>query len=292
MFAFSADALASLGSETNGTNGTNGVQEADQSLETLDDVVFALFLECRHGPIPGASTAENALASLIRAMQPSPSLAHVELLLVDGKEDAHFATYLGRTAGFGASFGANQADFYMNQNAGLWRAVPIRAKHAAAKLRAELGWHVDTPYSLARYACSVPPLRAIAGVLSDVVGAPAHCAALTARILKRALAVDSPLTHSSPWYGPSTLYIELTTASASAPNVSDAPSVSDDTAVAVDGLLHGNSETIFKMGKGPISIAMLHLTNKAMHSAHSNDAVAVRIAQKQLATALLRSLYG
>lgn len=72
--------------------------------------------------------------------------------------------------------------------------------------------HVDTPYpSFARllnYPLSVPPLRAFAGLIDDRRGTAAHCAALTARILKGGIP-ELNVPNSAPWYGPSTLYLEL-----------------------------------------------------------------------------------
>ena len=288
MFSFSMEAL-SVATITEASSETTSASNTTSELESLDDVVFALFLECRDGPVAGASAAENALASLIKTFQPSPSMAHVELFIADGKGDPHFATYIGRHAGWGFTFGDNQGDFYMNANAGLWRALPIRAKNAAAKLRTELGWHVDTPYSLARYCCSVPPMRSLAGLLSDGVGAPAHCAALTARCLKRALKSESPVSHSPPWYGPSTLLIELSQAH----NVQSAQSECDDkVALSVDTLLHGSADSIGALAADDKKAALLHLSNRAAREAVMGDQVAAKVAQKQLATGLLRSVYG
>lgn len=288
MFSFSMEALSVAAITETSSETASGPSTAPE-IESLNDLVFALFLECRDGPMAGASTAENALASLIKTCQPSPSMAHVELFLADGKGDPHFATYIGRHAGWGFTFGDNQGDFYMNTNAGLWRAVPVRAKKAAAKLRAELGWHVDTPYSLARYCCSVPPMRSIAGLLSDNIGAPAHCAALTARCLKRALKSESPVSRSPPWYGPSTLLIELSQAR----SVQSTPSECDDkVAFSVDTLLHGSSESIGAMGADEKRAGLLHLSNRAVREGVTGDHVAAKVAQKQLATGLLRSVYG
>ena len=295
MFSFSAEALKRVDdSEITVNQAKDGdsrpvISPRDGAVTSMDDVVFALFLECREDATPGASVAENALSTLIRLMQPMPSMAHVEILIADCKGDPHFATYIGRKAGWGVSFGENPAEFYMKVNAGLWRAVPIVSKNAAARVRAECGWHVDTPYSLARYVCSVPPLRSLAGLLKDGVGDPAHCAALTARCLKRAVGRSSPIKHSSPWYGPSTLWLQLTHQSHS--QASHDNGASETTLMYTETLLHGKNESIKELNKAEKNEALLHLTNKTLHAARGSDAVGVKLAQKQLATALLRSIY-
>ena len=302
MFAFSAEALKRAEtSEDAGNEAKDGdsrpvISPRHGAVTSMDDVVFALFLDCRADATPGASTAENALATLIRLMQPMPSMAHVELLIADSKGDPHFATYIGRTAGWGASFGENPAEFYMNLNAGLWRAVPIVSKNAAAKVRSEIGWHVDTPYSLARYVCSVPPLRSFAGLLSDDVGDPAHCAALTARCLKRAMGSSSnPIKKSPVWYGPSTLWLQLTHHNDNHHNhhnqTSHVHGAPESTLVYTETLLHGRNEAIRELSKAEKNEAILHMANRALHAARGSDSVGVKLVQKQLATALLRSIY-
>lgn len=245
--------------------------------------------------------------TVIQTFQPFPSIAHVELLFADERGDPHFATYCGKKAGWGFSFG-NSAKFYTETNAGLWRAVPICAKGIAARLRHELTMHVGTPYSMARYVCSAPPLRALSGLLSDNPGAPAHCATLTARCLQRTLKsfsssiekTSTQLKHSSAWYGPTTLLIELTarsrllaakeTASEVASEV--ASETASETASDVSSLLHGMSETVLKMPSAVKQGAILFLAQKACLSSSTSNAVELKIAQKQLATALLRSVYG
>jgi len=296
MFSFSVEALKRVDGEEETANEAKGgdsrpvISPRNGSVSSMDDVVFALFLECREDATPGASTAENALATLIKILQPMPSMAHVELLIADSKGDPHFATYLGRKAGWGASFGENPADFYMNVNAGLWRAVPVASKNAAAKVRSESGWHVDTPYSIARYACSVPPLRSLAGFLNDGVGDPAHCAALTARCLKRAMG-SSPITRSAVWYGPSTLWIELTSQNNKPVHDHYENTASESTLLHTETLLRGSDDAIRLLDKSEKSDALLHLTNRSLDAARGSDAVGVKLAQKQLATALLRSIY-
>ena len=81
-------------------------------------------------------------------------------------------------------------------------------------MRAECNLHCGTPYppaaSLWQYPMSIWPLRAFSGFLDDRINAPAHCAALSARILRSAFP-RSALPQPSHWYGPSSLYLELST---------------------------------------------------------------------------------
>lgn len=311
MFQFSTDALKQLAlidedpSEkptasfpdppnhpaVNTRNAQNTLDTLDSA--TVEDFVFALFLECRDEPTPGASAAENALSGLIMACQPSPSIAHVELFLADGKGDPHFATYLGRKSGWGFSFGG-ESTFYTDLNAGLWRAVPVYNKGLAARLRHELKLHVDTPYSLGRYACSVPPLRAFASWLPDRPGDPAHCAALTARCLKRALyslGNKALIKRASPWYGPTTLLLELSSCSARLGGV-EKQEVSEEFGGCVNNLLHASSDVVSGLTTEQKNEAVSHLAKRACCAAQSGDSVAIKIAQKQLAVSLLRSVYS
>ena len=75
--------------------------------------------------------------------------------------------------------------------------------------------HYGTPYPPAfllwQYPMSTWPLRTFAGLVDDSVKAPAHCAALSARILRMAVPETAALAHPSHWYGPSSLYLELAT---------------------------------------------------------------------------------
>lgn len=307
MFQFSTDALKQLALIEEDTpekpttsfpgppnNHAVDTRNAQNTLDTFDratveDFVFALFLECRDEPTPGASAAENALSGLIRACQPSPSIAHVELFLADGKGDPHFATYLGKKAGWGFSFG--DSTFYTELNSGLWRAVPVYNKGLAARLRHELKVHVDTPYSLVRYSCSVPPLRAFASWLPDRPGDPAHCAALTARCLKRALRSlgnTALIKRASPWYGPTTLLLEL---SAGSGRLGCVEKVSEEVGGCVNNLLHASSDVVSGLTTEQKKAAVSHLAKRACCAAQSGDAVAIKISQKQLAVGLLRSVY-
>ena len=92
--------------------------------------------------------------------------------------------------------------------------VAIFSIDAVDRVRTECHDHVHTPYPsmsrLLNYPFSVPPLRAFAGWLDDQPGTPAHCAALSARILRSAVPEIS-LPHASHWFGPSSLYLELST---------------------------------------------------------------------------------
>ena len=164
----------------------------------LDSVVYLLCLEGSTEPDPNWSGAEVFIDKLVQLAQPAPSITHCELVIppCEKGDDMHFATYLGAQAGWGRSF-SGQRSFYLGRNAALWRAVPIACANAASKLRTECFKHEATPYSIARYVCSAPPLRAFAGMLSDAVGSSAHCATLSARVLKRTLNEVAPVHSSS-----------------------------------------------------------------------------------------------
>ena len=178
-------------------------------------VVYLLFVD-PDDPNPDWSFFEKALDSLVQALQPLPASTHVELFVPpeDETQDVHFATYMGKSAGWGSAFGGAK-DFYLGNNLTKWRAVPVFAMDAARRLRMEINSapHVNTPYAPVtrafNYIFSTPPLRAFAGWIGDKPGCPAHCASLTARCLQASLP-ETEMAHSSNWYGPATLFLEFT----------------------------------------------------------------------------------
>lgn len=167
-------------------------------------MVYMLAIE-GDGPDRAWRWWERALDAVVQAAQPAPSLTHVELFIppIDEGDDPHFSTYLGKTSGWGSSFG-DGTSFYLDPhgNGPAWRAIPVLASDAVGRLRKECEKHLDTPYGSAyrlfNYPFAVPPLRSLAWLVADEPGSPAHCAALTARCLRRALP-ELELTNSSAW---------------------------------------------------------------------------------------------
>jgi hypothetical protein len=280
---------------------------AIQQLETDDDVVFKtrseyhpavylLALEGSSTPDPAWGLAETALDAVVQLFQPSPAISHVELFIPKNNsfEDSNFATYIGCQAGWGKSFGG-QRNFYLGRNASLWRAVPIAARDASDRVRTEACGHEGTPYSLARYAMAVPPFRAFSGMLPNGVGAPAHCATLSARILQRALQERAP-AHASGWYGPSTLFLEMES-KANTDNTrqfleNSITSTSSDCSPyeetqALHTLLGGSDQDVAALTDAQATRAVSLLTERALQP--GLDATGRRIVQRQLATALLRN---
>ena len=248
-------------------------------------IAWALFLE------PGteaSSAAEACLNAAIEAFQPAPSMMHVELLFCDDRRRLRgFATYLGATANFSDAFG-NQREFYLGNRAGKWRAVPFVIRDGAA-LAAECHHHVDTPYSLSRYLFSVPPVRAISFMLPDTPLAPAHCATVTARLIRR---VDGPkkLVHASAWYAPSTLFLEVTNEknrlAARTELLNHAPAAENQ--AIVDVICRGSDASVGELSKSERMGALRLLSEHAI--ADDIDETKRAISQRLLATALLRCL--
>jgi len=184
-----------------------------------------------------ASWGEAIVDRTVQFGQPYPAVTHCEMWVGERankpSDDNHFSTYLGATTADGKVLGAtwtsglaNSCGFYACGDSvteeitrrmarSSWSAVPIFAPNAAEKLRRECNLHQGTPYPpgflLWQYPMSTWPLRAFAGLADDRVKAPAHCAALSARILRTALPQTVAFAHPSHWYGPSSLYLELTT---------------------------------------------------------------------------------
>ena len=260
----------------------------------LADVVFLLLLDGKSEPNPNWTFAEKVLDGLVQFAQPSPAVTHVELLFPPSSKDKemHFASYIGAKAGFGSSF-HNQRSFYLGENSGQWRAVPITAKKAALRLRTECEKHKDTQYSMLRYVFAVPPLRAIASLLPESVGSPGHCANISAKCLKNALP-ELGIEHSSNWYAPTTLSLELSSDRHTSRTrealeaITHVRSIGEDENIAraVSMLMHNTDEELKALEPHLVRDAIAALSLRAVGG--GLDDVGRRICQRQLATALLR----
>ena len=259
------------------------------------DVVYALFLE-PHDDTPSEWTmSERCVDWAVRTFQPSPAMTHVELLIPpvprDEADRTQFATYSGRIAGWQSDRIDGYA-FYLHHNAGLWRAVPVFAPNAATAVRAECDLEQGVGYSLATYLAGVAPLRWVARFLPDGRRTPAHCATLTARVLKNALGASRAPTRASASYGPATLYHELSAHAAHHTHATGMSFRGIDGAIAgaVESLLRGpmTAEVVQGVGDAGCLESVRALTLRACADLTEGDAISQRLSQKQLATALLR----
>jgi hypothetical protein len=242
-----------------------------------DSVVYVLFLEPRHTADPSWSKLEKCIDFAVKRFQPEPALTHCELLLLpesDGDtKPLQFATYLGKKSAW-------QTDrvegffYYLAENGGRWRAVPVFGREAGQRVREIADLEVGAAYSLSRYLTSVWPSRIFARFMSSENGAPAHCATLVARVLRGAIG----LRHVAAFYGPSSLYNEL---SASSQLPQTAPAKTPESAEA---LLRSPAtfDAIREIGDENCKLAISELTNAVRTAADPRNL------QKQLATALLR----
>ena len=163
-----------------------------------------------------ATFTEALVDYTVQFGQPYPAVTHVELWIGDRptetSEDNHFSTYLG--AKKGALWTSGLTDSKKFYSSAAWSAIPIFATDVERRMRSECNLHCGTPYppaaTLWQYPMSIWPLRGFSGFLDDRINAPAHCAALSARILRSALP-EIALLQPSHWYGPSSLYLELST---------------------------------------------------------------------------------
>lgn len=259
------------------------------------DVVYAMFLEPSPEPDPRWTTAECVIDKAVRLFQPTPALAHCELLVppipLDEGMRTQFGTYFGRQSGWQTDKADNTA-YYLIDCANRWRAVPVFGANAASLIRRECDAELGVPYSLARYVSATPPFRYFANWLPDQRRSPAHCATLTARVLKNALS-DSAPARASAWYGPTTLFHELSgtaTWRGERMGASSYTGMPVETATAVEQLLRGvmSPETVSEVGDVKCLEAVRALTMRAVSALTSGDDVAQQLTQKQLATALLR----
>ena len=128
----------------------------------------------------------------------------------DKIEDNHFSTYLGAKKGALWTSGLTDSKkFYSNP---AWSAVPIYTtdveRRAPPSATCTAARPTRQPPCCGSTRWSIWPLRAFAGFLDDRINAPAHCAALSARILRNAIP-EIQLPQPSHWYGPWSLYLEL-----------------------------------------------------------------------------------
>ena len=221
-------------------------------------------------------------------------MAHCELLMppvpADESLRTNFATYFGRQSAWQTDK-MDGYNYYLVENAGRWRAVPIFNANAGAKLRNEADMELGVEYSLSRYLSAVPPGRWLAKFVSDTRRSPAHCATLTARVLRNS-AVYTPV-HTSAWYGPSTLYHEIAHAATWKSERMGAASWEGmplTTAKHVESLLRGvmTPATVHEVGDSGCLEAVRALTMRACNALVQSDDVSQRLTQQQLATALLR----
>ena len=245
---------------------------------------------------------EAALDTLVQSAQPAPAMTHTELLLPPetDDEDMHFAVYLGKQAHWGSFFGGGKK-FYLDPkgNSKSWRAVPIVGQDAVHRLRAECSKHTGTSYAsmhrLWNYPFSTPPGRSLAWMLDDRVGSPAHCASLTARCLRRAIP-EIGLSQPSGWYGPSTLYLELSRESRmvsykqylAEAETTKAIVELEQASMSADTLLRGSDDSVVALSHDDCKRGVDLLTSKVVDAAVNRDPTAERLMQKNLARALLR----
>jgi hypothetical protein len=270
------------------------------------NVVYALFLESVESKQERLhmSTAEWLVDEAARhfdvATAVPSKVTHVELLVpaVAGSSSGgriHFATYFG---GDGAQWQnrmdkTDGIDFYLVQNGSRWRALPIIINDTVDGVRRAADANIGAPYSLGMYLTSTVALRPLASAWSDKPGARAHCAVVTARVLKMCNTA-TPLKHASAWYSPSSLYNAIYRNSVAISNEGpttalDSSNVSDCT-TAMAHLLHGpmSTETIRSLGDEGCARVIAQLTSNVYATARAGNATDARSAQRDLATGLLK----
>lgn len=259
----------------------------DSASDDCGDVVFALFLK----PHSNADeTFFNRVLNFgIQHLQPSPVMVHVELIVpcsAGSKQPCIFATYIGSKSDWKCDNASNES-YYFGDTAGKWLAVPIFGRNAAKAVRDVCDVSRNVPYSMFRYATALYGLRNFANLVKENTRSPAHCATITARILKEALGKKT-LSHSSAWYGPASLYGELVESLRNQHIRTDGQLVNQKVVEDIDTLLQMPDSDVKACSDARSFNAIRALTLKAAMSAASPDGTEFLLAQKQLATALLR----
>lgn len=288
------------------TEHDTSASEGSAAMTHSCDVVYALFLEPREDADPNWNTLEWLTEVAIKRFSPAPVLAHCELLVPpvpdsDGGR-THFATYMGMGGANWQNRTANKDDgisYYLIENGARWRALPVFGASAAARVRAAADANVHAPYSIGMYVTSAWPMRKLAWVWSDTAGHMGHCATLATRILKEArvgAAAEYMLQqHASAWYSPGSLYTALRHTLATSPlserERSGLVSVQPEAcARASDTLLRAplSYEAVRGVGDAACIDAVRALTLRVCNATEAGDDTAGRIAENQLASALLR----
>lgn len=258
------------------------------------DTAYLIFLEPASEEVERAHPlSQRVLDCAIQTFQPHPPMMHVEVLLPPSPSEQHllhFATYVGSKSGWQLGHAENVQYYLRGENAGRWRAVPVFGTDAVTHIRQECELERGVPYSLARYLSSIYPFRALSSTLSVERRAPAHCATLTARILRHALGEEAPVPQNCNWYGPSSLHT-ATAARAAAISAAwplDAPD--PNTSKHVEQLLRSpeTTETVASVGDIGCAAAVRQLTLRVCSELLGGDSVSRQLAERQLATALLR----
>ena len=120
---------------------------------------------------------------------------HVEIMVMLGNSQSFFSTYADRKTCAWQSF---DPDFY---NAEDWIAVPLcQGFESVSNLVQACQNNIKSKYSFTRYISSTRLMAWTAHILDDSDNAPAHCAGLTARILKRIGMLDQ--SELAPTFSP------------------------------------------------------------------------------------------
>ena len=161
-------------------------QQEQSADDGSGDVVFVMFLE-PHECGSSQSVFDKIVSFAVNQCQPSPVMVHTELVVPPppgSGAPVSFATYIGEHAAWRTDRAANSR-YYLTNTAGHWRALPVFGKHAARLVREACNESDGVEYSLMRYATAAWGLRQVASMVPENARSPAHCATLTARVLRR-----------------------------------------------------------------------------------------------------------
>jgi hypothetical protein len=281
------------------------VQEKQSKDDGSGDIVWVLFLEPSNPSNTNANDANDTTTTcfnriidfIVRNFQPGigPVMVHVEIIVapVQASHDPiSFSTYIGERSGWRDDRATNTR-YYLEDTCNQWRAVPVLSKHVARLVREKCNASNDVPYSLFRYATAAWGLRKLAFMVPDGPRRPAHCATLTARVLRNV--VPNLIRHSSAWYSPSALYWELcgfltsNTFKEQRTLQFEDETNRTDTETCVETLLRGSEEEVDNMDESDILHCIRAMTFKtALAMASTNTQCGGVTEQKHLAMALLR----
>lgn len=262
-------------------------RSASTACDGSENVVYALFLEPHTADVdaPAPSFWNRMLTFAIENMQPSPVMTHVELVVPRSQSPVHFSTYIGMKSGWRRNV-ANNYQYYIVRHANRWRAVPVIADEAEMRVRSVCDKCKGVSYSIFRYITSAFGIRNFACLVPDGLRCDAHCATLTARVIKSAGV--APYMRPSAYYGPASLYKELVEKIPVSQTSEYTAIQSVEALLDVERILRGSDDVVRGMTESECMQSIQILTQAVCTKQNCDDIDARIRSQKDLANAILR----
>jgi hypothetical protein len=211
-------------------------------------------------------------------------ILHTEIVIPlmgsENCDETNFGIFALEESGYRG--GLRNADEFFNETMHRWLAVPVYGDKATTRCHEACNKSVGIEYSYMRYVTAY--FRPLARFVPDNVRSAAHCATLTARVVKAS--VEGVLLRRPSSYSPTTLYADLLKRlGCMDPKVE---TMSQPEVEAVNCLLHKADNFVQELGDEQSILAINALSRKVIMCETFGDDDQRESSQKHLATALLR----